>query len=97
MRVQYAAYACGVTTFTYRRFGSVIVVDIVVIAAVIIIVVDDVDTIGVLVVMVVMMTQEIGCISVAVKFGGRCQRDVRLKTPAELFRLRVRYDFLRVH
>jgi len=91
-------HARGVTTFTYRRFGSAVVV---VIAAVIIInvvvVVVVVDTVGVLVVMVVVMTQEIGGVSVAVMFGGRRQRDVRLKTPAELFRLRVRYDFLRVH
>lgn len=33
----------------------------------------------------------------AAEFGWRRQGDVGLKTPSELFGLRVRYDFLRVH
>lgn len=73
----------------YRRFGSVVVV---VVAAVIVIVI--VDVVGVL---IVMMAQDIAGVSIAVVFSGRRQRDVRLKTPAELFGLRVRYDFLWVH
>jgi len=80
-----------ITSFTHRRFGSVVVV----IAAVIVIVI--VDVVGILIVMVVMMVQDIVGVSIAVVFSGRRQRDVRLKTPAELFGLRVRYDFLWVH
>jgi len=92
--VQCAAYARGViTSFTHRRLGSVVVV--VVVAAVIVIVI--VDVVGVLIVMVVMMAQDIAGVSIAVEFSGRRQRDVRLKTPAKLFGLRVRYDFLWVH
>lgn len=91
--MQCAAYARGViTSFTHRRLGSVVVV---VVAAVIVIVI--VDVVGVLIVMVVMMAQDIAGVSIAVEFSGRRQRDVRLKTPAKLFGLRVRYDFLWVH
>lgn len=52
--------------------------------------------VGVVVVVDVVMVQVIG-VAVAVVFGQRRQRDVRLETPAELFGLRVRYDLLRVH
>lgn len=66
----------------YRRFGHVVGV-IVVIA-------------GVVVVYVVMI-RGIAVHVTVVWFGRRRQSYVRLKTPPELFGLRVRYDFLRVH
>jgi len=85
-------------TFTHRRLGSVVVaaVDVVIIVVIVVVVVV-VDVVAILMVIVMVMAQQVGGVGVAVEFGGRRQRDVRLKTPAELFGLRVRYDFLRVH
>jgi len=80
---------------TNHRFGSVVVVIaaviivVIVVIIIVVVVVVDVGDVGSLMVMVMVMAQDIGGVSVAVVFGGRRQRDVRLKTPAELFGLRV--------